>query len=64
MKDRVEIALVVRTDELSGKAVKAVASVIGKAIQEVKPQLMKLIEASTNTLTSIINNEAKKEVKE
>ena len=43
MKDRVEIAIVLRTDEISGKGLKAV----GLIVKKIEPQIIRVVEAIT-----------------
>ena len=50
MKDRVEIAIVLRTDELSGKGLKAVATTLNIVISKIEPQLVRIVEAITKSI--------------
>lgn len=47
MKDRIEVAIVVRTDELNGKAVKAIVPSIKAITKKIEPQLLRIVEALT-----------------
>lgn len=62
MKDRVEFAFVVRTDELNGKALKAIAPSIKAITKAIEPQLLRLVEAITKSVEASLNVEEKKEV--
>ncbi|MFA7206820.1 MAG: hypothetical protein WC102_10880 [Saccharofermentanales bacterium] len=50
MKDRIEVAIVVRTDELSGKTVKALGPVIKAVTKKIEPQLLRVAEALTKAV--------------
>lgn len=47
MKDRIEIAIVLRTDEVSGKGAKAIATALKSLVAKVEPQLVRIAEAFT-----------------
>lgn len=47
MKDRVEIAIVLRTDEVSGKGAKAIATALKTVVTKIEPQLVRIAEAFT-----------------
>ena len=55
MKDRVEIALVVRTDEISGRGFK----VIGGIVKKIEPQLIRVAEAITKYAEQELKNDEK-----
>ena len=50
MKDRIEFAFVVRTDELNGKAVKVLGPVIKAVTKKIEPQLLRIAEAITKAV--------------
>ncbi|MDD4070004.1 MAG: hypothetical protein PHF05_06090 [Candidatus Izemoplasmatales bacterium] len=50
MKDRIEFAIVVRTDELSGKTVKVLGPVIKAVTKKIEPQLLRIVEAITKAV--------------
>lgn len=50
MKDRIEFAFVVRTDELNGKTVKVLGSVIKAVTKKIEPQLLRIAEAITKAV--------------
>lgn len=62
MRDRIEFAFVVRTDELNGKALKAIAPSIKAITKVIEPQLLRLFEAITKSVEASLNVEEKKEV--
>ena len=59
MKDRIEFAFVVRTDELNGKALKAIAPSIKAITKKVEPQLMRIVEVITKYVEKEFNVETK-----
>ncbi|MCK9319360.1 hypothetical protein [Methanoculleus sp.] len=59
MKDRIEFAFVVRTDELSGKALKAIAPSIKAITNKVEPQLIRIAEAFTKYVERDFEEEPK-----
>lgn len=61
MKDRIEFALVVRTDELNGKAVKVLGPVIKTVIKKIEPQLLRIAEAITKTVEKEFEPKEKRE---
>lgn len=50
MKDRIEFAIVVRTEELSGKTIKALGPVIKGVTKKIEPQLLRVVEAITKAV--------------
>ena len=50
MKDRIEVAIVVRTNELNGKAIKALGPVIKTVTKKIEPQLLRVVEAITKAV--------------
>jgi len=56
MKDRIEIAVVLRTDEFSGKGTKALAAIAKNVISKIEPQLIRVAEALTKYAEEELNN--------
>jgi len=59
MKDLVEFRFTIATRELSGKAVVALTKTLGKGLKKIEPQLMRLIEKSTQVLEKGLDDEMK-----
>ena len=59
MKDRIEFAFVVRTDELNGKALKAIAPSVKAIVKKVEPQLLRIVEVITKHVEKEFNVETK-----
>lgn len=61
MKDRIEFAFVVRTDELNGKTVKILGPVIKAVTKKIEPQLLRIAEAITKAVEKEFNPKEEKE---
>ena len=61
MKDRIEFAFVVRTDELNGKTVKVLGPVIKAVTKKIEPQLLRIAEAITKAVEKEFDPKEEKE---
>lgn len=61
MKDRIEFAFVVRTDDLSGKTVKVLGPVVKAVTKKIEPQLLRIAEAITKAVEKEFDPKEEKE---
>lgn len=64
MKDLIEARFTIATRKLEGKTAKAIAKTIGKALEKVEPQIMRLAEAVTKTIEDEVTGNQNCENKE
>jgi len=57
MKDLIQVRFTVATAEIKGKSMIAISKVLGKALKKVEPQIMRLIEKSTQVLEKNLDDE-------